>query len=72
MLDANEAINLLSRVRLGVSLGLLESTSIQEVHRLLLHVQPAHLSALKNVALEDDESTRVARASLVRGMLAGD
>jgi protein arginine kinase len=71
MLEANEAINLLSRVRLGVSLGLLESISIQEVHRLLLHVQPAHLSALKGVALEDDESTRVARANLVRDVVAG-
>ena len=71
LLEAGEAINLLSRVRLGVSLGLLEETSMREVHRLLLHVQPAHLSALRNVPLEEEEASRSARAALVRETLAG-
>jgi protein arginine kinase len=66
MLEANEAINLLSRVRLGVALGLLKAPSVRDVHRLLLHVQPAHVSSMTDAPLEDNEASRVARAQMVR------
>ena len=71
MLEANETINLLSRVRLGVALGILKTPSVKDVHRLLLHVQPAHVSSITNAPLEDNEASRVARAQMVRGIFGG-
>ena len=43
LLDTEEAINLLSRIRVGRALELIDGPSMEDIHRLLLHVQPAHL-----------------------------
>lgn len=69
MLESNEAIKLLSRVRLGVNLDLIKGPSIALLHRLLLQVQPAHLCSITGVSLEDESSARTARATLVRAGL---
>jgi protein arginine kinase len=69
LLGAEEAMKLLSRVRLGVCLGRLSDIDLTVVNRLFLQVQPAHLQLHAGNGLDDDE-LREARASLVRRGLA--
>lgn len=66
MIETSEAINLLSRIRLGVTLGIIDSTTIQTVHRLLLLVQPAHLSSSAGFDMDDEDAARIARADMIR------
>lgn len=69
LLDADESLNLLSRVRLGCALELINGPSMKDIHRLLLHVQPAHLCALTGVAMDDTDAAQEARAIIVRRVL---
>jgi protein arginine kinase len=69
LLDADEAIMLLSRIRIGQSLELIDVPSMKDIHRLLLHVQPAHLSSMTGLSLDDFDGARAARATLVRRTL---
>jgi len=69
MITAKEATDLLSFVRLGVHMGLLEDLTIPVVNDLFLRIQPAHLQkALR--AGPDDEEQNLARAQLLRERLA--
>ena len=68
LLGAEEAMKLLSRLRLGVHLGRLPGVAITAINRLLLLVQSAHLQQHVGVDLNRDQR-RVARAKLVRQML---
>jgi protein arginine kinase len=71
LLGAEEAMKLLSRVRLGVHMGRLSGVSIETVNELFLLVQPAHLKLHAKAELNPDE-LREARANLVRRRLGGD
>jgi protein arginine kinase len=64
----DEAMNLLSGVRLGVGLGLIPDLSLYTLNKLLVFTQPAHLSAMAGVVLADDE-VAVRRADYVRRTL---
>ncbi len=65
LLSPEEAITLLSDVRLGVVTGLVKGVSEQDVNQLILLTQPAHLQRV--LGLEMDQNTRrEARADLVR------
>ena len=69
LLSPEEAITLLSDVRLGVVTGLIKGVSEQDVNQLILLTQPAHLQRV--LGLEMDQNTRrEARADLVRDKLA--
>jgi len=68
LISAESAVRDLCRVRLGVVLGLLP-TDLATIQRLLLQVQPAHLSVLHPQALEGDETERELRAALIRAAL---
>ncbi len=68
LLGAEEAMKLLSRVRLGVHLGRLGGVDIRAVNRLLLLVQTAHLQLHVGEDMDLDQR-REARASLVRELL---
>ena len=66
-----EAMKLLGRLRLGIASGLTEAIDSTLVHRLLLQVQPAHLSlARPNDPMETLEQQSAARATLLRDALA--
>lgn len=67
-LDFEETMNLLSGVRLGVSLKLIENVGMYALNRLLVFTQPAHLVAEAGGPLSDDELA-VRRADLVRRTL---
>jgi protein arginine kinase len=61
-------MDLLSSVRLGVNLGLLEDLTIPQVNELFLHTQPAHLQKLMGASL-DGEERNSARARYLRTRL---
>lgn len=68
LLNPEEALTLLSLVRLGVLTGLVHDIAEQTVNQLLLLTQPAHLQRLLGQEL-DQNQRREARADLVRRQL---
>jgi len=69
LMKVEEAMELLSMVRLGVLTGIVEGVSIEQVHGLLLSTQPTHLQRTLKCVLTQQQR-RVARASLIRQQLA--
>lgn len=70
LLSEDEAMKLLSRVRLGVCTRRLQGVDRQKIDRLFLRVQSAHLQAFAGEALSADEQREV-RATIVRQVLTG-
>jgi protein arginine kinase len=68
MMTSEETMDLLSSVRLGVNLGLLDELTIRTVNELFIHTQPAHLQKLMGSAL-DGEERNAARARYLRTRL---
>ncbi len=68
LMTVDEAMTLLSQVRLGVVLGLIEDLPQQTVNHLLLIVQPAHLQRIANKEMPQG-ARRIARADLIRERL---
>src|SRR5437588_751711 len=68
MMTSEETMDLLSSVRLGINLGLLEDITIPTVNELFIQTQPAHLQKLMGTAL-DGEERNSARARYLRNRL---
>jgi protein arginine kinase len=68
MMTSEETMDLLSSVRLGINVGLLDDVTLMTVNELFLHTQPAHLQKLMGTAL-DGEERNAARARYLRGRL---
>ena len=68
MMTSEETMDLLSSVRLGVNLGLLDDITIGTVNELFIHTQPAHLQKLMG-SLLDGEERNAARARYLRTRL---
>jgi len=68
MMTAEETMDLLSSVRLGVNLTLLDDVTINTVNELFIHTQPAHLQKLMGAML-DGEERNAARARYLRTRL---
>ena len=68
MMTSEETMELLSSVRLGINLGLLDKISVPQVNELFLHTQPAHLQKLMGSSL-DGEERNSARARYLRNRL---
>lgn len=68
MMTSEETMDLLSHVRLGVNMGLLEDVNIGVVNELFIHTQPAHLQKLMGSVL-DGEERNAARARYLRTRL---
>ncbi len=69
LLNADEAIRLLSQVRLGVVLGMIEDLDLSTVAELMLISQPAHLQKVIGTELNQAQR-RAARAALMRDRVA--
>src|SRR6476661_5886879 len=67
-ISREETMHLLSSVRMGINLGLIDDLEIPTVNELFIHTQPAHLQKLHGSPLEVDERN-VARASYLRSRL---
>ncbi len=70
-LGADEAMNLLSGVRLAVGMFLIGGLSVYTLNKLLVFSQLAHLSLAEGRALTEIEAN-LARARHVRGVLAAE
>jgi protein arginine kinase len=68
MMTSDETMDLLSSVRLGINLGLLEEITIPTVNELFIQTQPAHLQKLMGSSL-DGEERNSARARFLRTRL---
>lgn len=62
-------MHLLSSVRMGVNLGLIEDLRIPLVNELFIHTQPAHLQKLSGSEL-DTTDRNIERARYLRRHLA--
>lgn len=67
-ISSEETMHLLSSVRLGVNLGLVNDVSIRTVNELFIHTQPSHLQKLNGGPLETAERNE-ARAAYIRERL---
>lgn len=68
-ISSQETMDLLSSVRMGVSLGFIDDLSIPTVNELFLQTQPAHLQKLRRGSL-DSKERNAARAGYLRQRLA--
>ena len=55
----------LSKVRMGVNLGLIDDVQVGTINKLFIHTQPAHLQKLSGLELDPDDRN-VARARYLR------
>lgn len=69
-ITSEETMQLLSSLRMGVSLGLIEDLQIPVVNELFIFTQPAHLQKLRHSVLESSERN-IARAKYLRERLTG-
>ena len=67
-ISSEETMHLLSSVRLGINLGLIDDLEIPTVNELFIHTQPAHLQKLQGRSLEVDDRN-IARATYLRNRL---
>ncbi len=70
-LSFEETMNLLSGVRLGVGLNLIQGLGVYTLNKLLVFPQPAHLTQTEGRELSDPELA-IARATFVRHALDSD
>ncbi|MCD6162096.1 MAG: protein arginine kinase [candidate division Zixibacteria bacterium] len=68
VLSSSEVMNLLSALRLGVSLKIINEVSLRQINELLIITQPAHIQKYYNREMASVERDMV-RASLVREQL---
>lgn len=68
VLSSNEVMNMLSLLRLGISLELIDRISYKELNELMIMTQPAHLQKLVGREMDNNERD-VIRANLVRERL---
>ncbi len=68
-ISSEETMHLLSLVRMGINLGLIDDLAIPTVNELFIHTQPAHLQKLQGRHLEVDDRN-IARAAYLRNRLS--
>lgn len=67
-ISSEETMYLLSRVRMGVNLGLIDNLEIPAINQLFLRTQPAHLQKIRDTSLDTDRRN-VERAIYLREQL---
>jgi len=67
-ISSEETMHLLSSVRMGVNLGLIEDLQIPTINELFIHTQPAHLQKISGVEL-DTADRNIERARYLRRQL---
>jgi protein arginine kinase len=68
MMSSGEALNLLSTLRLGIDLGLVDEFSRRDIDMLFIATQPAHLQKQTGQALEPD-ARDAKRANMLRDFM---
>src|SRR5690606_1342666 len=70
-ISSEETMHLLSSVRMGINLGLIEDLEIPTVNKLFIHPQPAHLQKIRGSEL-DTSDRNIERALYLRRHLRKD
>jgi protein arginine kinase len=70
-ISSEETMHLLSKVRMGVNLGLIHDLKVPQLNELFIHTQPAHLQKLRGVEL-DTADRNIERARYLRRHLNKD
>ncbi len=70
IITSKEAVDLFSKVRLGVDIGILKGLDIQTINRIFILIQPAHLQKIEGKLLSAQERD-IKRAELIRKELGG-
>ena len=68
VLQAREAVDLLSGLRLGVELGFVRNLDVATINEIMLLTQPGHLQKTSGKVLSPEERDQV-RAGLVRSRI---
>lgn len=68
-ISSEETMHLLSSVRIGINLGLIDDLDISTINEMFIHTQPAHLQKIHNEQLESAERN-AARAGYLRKRLS--
>jgi len=71
LISSQEALFLLSNVRLGVNLGMIDDIDISTVNELFMLTQPAHLQ-INNQKILDPDQRDVVRAEIIRNKISAD
>jgi len=75
-ISTEETLHLLSSVRLGINLGLIEDIELPTINKLFIHTQPAHLQKLRGMEMDtagrNAERASFLQAHLRRGTQSGD
>lgn len=70
-ISSEETMHLLSSVRMGVNLGLIDDLEIPTINKLFIHTQPAHLQKIRGAEL-DTADRNIERAMYLRRNLRPD
>ena len=69
-ISSEETMHYLSKVRLGVNLGLIDDVAVKVINKLFIHTQPAHLQKLRGKLLGSSDRN-IERASYLQQHLSG-
>ena len=69
-ISSEETMELLSKVRMGINLGLIGDIEIPKINELFIQIQPAHLQKLRSSEL-DTTQRRIERANYLHNQLNG-
>jgi protein arginine kinase len=70
-ISSEETMQLLSKVRMGVNLGLIDNVSVKTINKLFIHTQPAHLQKLRGRILGASDRN-IERANYLQRHLLDD
>ncbi len=70
-ISSEETMHYLSKVRMGVNLGLIEDVQVGTINKLFIHTQPAHLQKLHGRLLGSSDRN-VERATYLQRHLSGE
>jgi protein arginine kinase len=69
LISSQEALVLLSQVRLGVHIGRIFEIQVSKINKLFFHLQPAHLQMRAGKSLDPDQRDSF-RAQVIRKALS--
>ena len=70
-ISSEETMQLLSKVRMGVNLGLINNVSVKTINKLFIHTQPAHLQKIRGKLLSASDRN-IERATYLQRHLSDE
>lgn len=71
LLEWDEAMEFISKIRLGIDMGYITEVSCEDMGRLIIAIQPAYIKYMRNNENMSPTELGKARADLVQAVLAG-